>query len=499
MSAKKLFSICMVLSIAGLSVFSGCGSIEQSQNEMSKDQARKLVKADWWDDLCEYYNWYGDGICDSFCPLPDPDCAPSHPTDHRPYCGQVATSDEGWYWGDTEELIKQTECSGLGEAECMAIGSRSEGWVAEAGLITWDRLCHTTIGVALWGEACGGSIGQFCYTEKDLYCQGLPPGGSHGGSGVCKTDGSCEVADDCLAEGNDWTRPRCIGYPSCEDNTCAWHCEQPNQGAWSWTTVLLAEVESEHPYPDNFERQWVVERKSAAKIKIHFSKIELEQGYDWITISGLGEESALIIEGSLQDYWTPEFDGDTLLVSLHSDYSINYWGFAVDSVSYFEQLPAGVCNVNADCQAGYECFPHNCINPYAPCHGECRPIEDNQGGTFSSADTPIAIPDATPAGITSQLEVISVPDCELEVSIDLTILHSYSGDLLVGLTDPSGVRTVLHDRQGGSADDVVLQGHSLTGLLGGNGTNGLWTLDVSDHASLDFGTLESWSITLLCE
>ena len=25
-------------------------------------------------DFCELYGWYGDAICDSFCPLPDPDC-----------------------------------------------------------------------------------------------------------------------------------------------------------------------------------------------------------------------------------------------------------------------------------------------------------------------------------------------------------------------------------------------------------------------------------------
>lgn len=42
---------------------------------ISKDEARgRGGKADDGTDLCEWLGWYGDGVCDDFCPEPDPDC-----------------------------------------------------------------------------------------------------------------------------------------------------------------------------------------------------------------------------------------------------------------------------------------------------------------------------------------------------------------------------------------------------------------------------------------
>lgn len=45
-------------------------------NGLSKDDARQLGgKTDSGDDVCAQLGWYGDGVCDAFCALPDPDCA----------------------------------------------------------------------------------------------------------------------------------------------------------------------------------------------------------------------------------------------------------------------------------------------------------------------------------------------------------------------------------------------------------------------------------------
>ena len=41
---------------------------------LTKDEARAAGKADGTEDYCEYFEWYGDGICDDFCLNPDPDC-----------------------------------------------------------------------------------------------------------------------------------------------------------------------------------------------------------------------------------------------------------------------------------------------------------------------------------------------------------------------------------------------------------------------------------------
>ncbi len=44
-------------------------------SQMSKDEARAAAKADSATDYCEIFEWYGDGICDDFCLMPDPDCS----------------------------------------------------------------------------------------------------------------------------------------------------------------------------------------------------------------------------------------------------------------------------------------------------------------------------------------------------------------------------------------------------------------------------------------
>lgn len=108
-------------------------------------------------------------------------------------------------------------------------------------------------------------------------------------------------------------------------------------------------------------------------------------------------------------------------------------------------------------------------------------------------DTPVAIPDNSPAGITS---TISVPDngTVFSASVDLNITHTWRGDLIVKLTSPAGTEHTLHNRTGGSADDLI--GNFPVNSFSGEQMNGDWVLFVSDNASLDTGTLNSWSLNL---
>jgi len=62
--------------LIALLIFAACDSGESEP--ISKDEARaRGGKSDDGIDLCEWLGWYGDGICDDFCPLPDPDCPPA--------------------------------------------------------------------------------------------------------------------------------------------------------------------------------------------------------------------------------------------------------------------------------------------------------------------------------------------------------------------------------------------------------------------------------------
>ena len=89
-------------------------------------------------------------------------------------------------------------------------------------------------------------------------------------------------------------------------------------------------------------------------------------------------------------------------------------------------------------------------------------------------------------------------NCNLEVKLDLYILHTWRGDLKVELEDPNGRRVTLHNRQGSSADNLVLEDFDLTGQVGLNGADGTWHLSVSDNANADTGTLDNWALHLTC-
>lgn len=126
----------------------------------------------------------------------------------------------------------------------------------------------------------------------------------------------------------------------------------------------------------------------------------------------------------------------------------------------------------------------------------CVPEDGGAVYSFTGDDTPARIPDAPHAGIRSEATVSGVPACAAEVSVDVTIRHTYRGDLLVGLTDPAGRRAVLHSRRGGESSDLDLRGVSVA--LGASGVDGTWVLDVTDEERLDEGTLESFRLDLRC-
>ncbi len=76
--------------------------------------------------------------------------------------------------------------------------------------------------------------------------------------------------------------------------------------------------------------------------------------------------------------------------------------------------------------------------------------------------------------------------------VAVNIVHTYKGDLKVDLVAPDGSVYVLHNRAGGSADNIV---QTFTVNLSTEALNGTWNLRVNDNASGDVGYINSWSIT----
>ncbi|MEV6717034.1 S8 family serine peptidase [Lentzea sp. NPDC051208] len=104
--------------------------------------------------------------------------------------------------------------------------------------------------------------------------------------------------------------------------------------------------------------------------------------------------------------------------------------------------------------------------------------------------TPVAIPDNTT--VTSTIVVSGCAgNASATASIKVSITHTYKGDLVVDLVAPDGTVVNLHNRSGGSADNI---NETYTRNLSGEAANGTWTLRVRDAASLDTGTLNNWTL-----
>lgn len=123
---------------------------------------------------------------------------------------------------------------------------------------------------------------------------------------------------------------------------------------------------------------------------------------------------------------------------------------------------------------------------------------------YPSVGGPIAIPDNVPAGITSMI-MVTDQYCIGDVDVEVDITHTFIGDLIVELASPQGTVVRLHNRTGGSADDIMVtyddsgfppDGPGVLADFNGEPVVGTWTLTVSDNAGVDVGTLNSWTLRI---
>lgn len=111
----------------------------------------------------------------------------------------------------------------------------------------------------------------------------------------------------------------------------------------------------------------------------------------------------------------------------------------------------------------------------------------------------VTIPDNASAGIERTLSTAEGGNVVgVEVTVDIS--HTYVGDLRVRFLSPSGDEVFLHDRTGGSGDNIARTYTIATtpslAVLVGQPIAGTWKLLVSDHEAVDVGKLNRWSLTL---
>jgi subtilisin family serine protease len=78
-------------------------------------------------------------------------------------------------------------------------------------------------------------------------------------------------------------------------------------------------------------------------------------------------------------------------------------------------------------------------------------------------------------------------------TVEVHIVHTYIGDLVVDVVAPDGSVYNLHNRAGGSADNI---NQTYTVNLSAEAANGTWNLRVRDAATADVGYIDSWTLDL---
>ncbi|MEU9252949.1 M28 family metallopeptidase [Streptomyces sp. NPDC048270] len=105
----------------------------------------------------------------------------------------------------------------------------------------------------------------------------------------------------------------------------------------------------------------------------------------------------------------------------------------------------------------------------------------------------VNIPDSPGAAVSSPVTASGVAgNAPATTKVDVNIVHTYRGDLIVDLVAPDGTVYNLHNRSGGSADNLV---QSYTVNASSEVANGTWNLRVRDAAAQDVGYINSWKIT----
>ena len=190
---------------------------------------------------------------------------------------------------------------------------------------------------------------------------------------------------------------------------------------------------------------------------------------DWITING-SNDATVTLSGT----------GD------YADVTVGFGASAND-------LPAGI--VEGDV------FFEN----YAGGAGDTSRHVTLDVGRYSYVATDLPLPINDNSTTTSYIE-INDAYCIGDVDIELDLLHTFLGDLEVDVTSPEGTTVRLHDRTGGSADDLHMyydeQGGDMPDGPGsladweGEIVTGTWRMDVSDNAGADTGTLDHWALKI---
>jgi len=206
---------------------------------------------------------------------------------------------------------------------------------------------------------------------------------------------------------------------------------------------------------------------------------------------------ALILEANPSLTWR---DVKHILASTSDqvDASLSATNITINSVAY-EAEPAWLTN-----NAGYKFhnyYGFGRVNVGAAITA-AKAYTSGSLGTFvagswvSSGTLNTTIPDNNATGASSAVSVSDSKTIEA-VQVKINLSHSYTGELAIELTSPSGTKSMLFNPRNVFASDNNLSNFILlSNAFYGESSSGNWTLKVVDTLANDTGTLTNWSIRI---
>ncbi len=131
--------------------------------------------------------------------------------------------------------------------------------------------------------------------------------------------------------------------------------------------VSPMQQESDHPYANNAENAWSVTNPdpSAVASSLHFSRVDLENGVDYLIITDPADKVFQYITGVYTDgLWTETVPGHDVKVQLKSDGSVTRWGFATDRIKSVD-YPSLACSAHPYPDNSQDEWPFTNTDPQA--------------------------------------------------------------------------------------------------------------------------------------
>lgn len=199
----------------------------------------------------------------------------------------------------------------------------------------------------------------------------------------------------------------------------------------------------------------------------------------------------VVSEPGVMELSGPDAGGDLDLTLYDASMTeIDSWTYIYDEFSFVTSLDAGTYFIEADAVDALSSFEVSAEFLELP--------------SANSSNPGLAI-----ASNTTVEDTISISGCSTLANVGVYVLipHTYIGDLIVTLESPAGTSVTLHDRSGGTTENIIgwypstltVEGPGSLSDFVGEDANGNWKLTVSDNAGGDEGTLEFWALDLACQ